>query len=141
MSSGQKRTVSHQTIETVTQMSKDGKTLEEIAEICELLPETVYDILAGEYSLIERRQVKPRRCPTCGALITTWPCVLCVQTSCSPLVPPKDTGQSHDSLSSSEEARYEEVKHWRDVYGSPAINPEHPLNRSTTEDKPKEGNS
>lgn len=132
----QRHVLSYTSFETVVTLYLCGKSIDEIAKKCDLMPETVHDILSGEYAEeIKRRNCKPRRCPICGNLVTVWPCVACVQTPCHPLIPPLEETGSQDHLSGSEEERYNEVRHWRIVYGSPAYNRAHPLHRDTKEDK------
>jgi len=134
----QRHVLSYETMQTVIQMYKDGKSVEQIAKALDLMAETVHDVLAGEYSLlIKRKKIKPRRCPICGNIVYVWPCVSCVQTSCSPLIDPLEESGSQEGLSGSEEQRYNEVRHWRIIYGSPAYNRDHPLHRDTKEDKDK----
>ena len=135
----QRHTLADATYTSVIDLYKAGKSIDDIVRVTGLMRETVHDILAGEYvPALKRKKIKPRRCPTCGKLVDVWPCVACVQVSCSPLIDPLEESGSQDHLSGSEEQRYREVKHWRIIYGSPAYNADHPLHRDTTKDKDKE---
>lgn len=130
------RNLAERKVQAILKSYRAGKNPETIAREHLVQIEIVDAVLRGDVvpTAVRRRPIPTRRCPRCDAKINLWPCRYCVPDVLKTIVGGSED-ETREGLTGSQEQRKSEVDRWREEYGHPDQNPDHPLRKKRTSKK------